>query len=664
MKNLLLTAICIFIYIGTFAQFGGGTGTETDPYRIYTIAHLEEIGDSLDNGNYLYDRHFRLMNDIVDDSLTNTIGDYYGNNQGFCGSLHGGGHTVALNMQADDDGYGVALFCIIGSSDGYVNLDGRGYVDSLTVIGNLYPSDSNQETCDGGGVCIFNYGTICHCVSKLQIGNISYFGGIAVENSGNLISCTNYTNTAHPAVGGICYRARPTSNIVDCKNYGNLKISGEATAGICGLSEGGIIGCTNYGILSSDQSAGIQYMVGGIVGQFIGTQSDNEYQGDWYITRKRIMNCQNLGTIDAQSTCDVGGIVGYIDGNVSIESCGNYGDVIALYNVGGIAGRYVGNDSIWIMGVGYTYQKGRLVNCYNSGHIHGDSIVGGIAGTFASLCGDTLANCLNIGRVKGSAISSGHYAFNIDDYYDWGDSIYYDSNYYDAQMLAYNADNEEGMYEWRFTSQLTGDTPELRAMLGDGWSYAEGRYPIPLGLENDSLAMLFATPIYLYAESEDEYDDVDLVQHHFTVGTENSVSWASGSRLNIVGENATILASGSENITATLAGYSFTRNLNLINPVNIEEQDFDYVKVFPNPTSDILNITSSETISEIEIVNVMCRVVKRMEVNADNAVCDVEDLKAGVYIVRIYGSSLRRAEPVEASLSKGAAIFQRKFIKE
>ena len=60
----------------------------------------------------------------------------------------------------------------------------------------------------------------------------------------------------------------------------------------------------------------------------------------------------------------------------------------------------------------------------------------------------------------------------------------------------------------------------------------------------------------------------------------------------------------------------------------------------------------------------MGQVVKRLEVNADNAVCDVEDLKAGVYIVRIYGSSLRRAEPVEASLSKGAAIFQRKFIKE
>ena len=647
-----------------FAQFGGGTGTESDSYRIYTVAHLEEIGDSLDNGNYLYDKHFRLMNDIVDDSLTNMIGDYYGSNQGFCGSLHGGGHTVALNMQVDY-GHDAALFYNIGTTDVYGNPDGRGYVDSLTVVGVLYLSESNQYIGNGSGICMGNSGTIYRCVSKLQISNISFFGGIAGENRGNIISCTNYTSTTYPAVGGICYMARHNSNIIDCKNYGKFKINGEATAGICALSEGAnIIGCTNYGNFSSDQSAGMQYSVGGIVGQFMGGPSDDEYQGDLYITRKSIANCQNLGTIDAQLTSDVGGIVGYIDGNVSIERCENYGNVYGLYNVGGIAGRYAGDEPGWITGVGYTCPKGRLVNCYNSGQIYGDSIVGGIAGTFASRSGDTIAHCLNIGRVDGSAICSGHYAFNDDDYYDWGDSIYYDSNYYDAQMLAYNADNEEGMYERKLTSQLTGDTPQLRAMLGDGWSYAEGRYPIPLGLENDSLAMLFATPIYLYAESADDYDDVDLVQHHFIVGTENEVSWESGSRLSIVGENATILASGSENITASLAGYSFTRNLNLINPVNIEEQEFDDVKISPNPTSDILNIKSSETISEIEILNVMGQVVKHIEVNADNAVCNVEDLTSGVYVVKIYSRPFAPSANAQGANAQGAAISQRKFVKE
>ncbi|MBR6068602.1 MAG: leucine-rich repeat protein [Bacteroidales bacterium] len=91
-----------------------------------------------------------------------------------------------------------------------------------------------------------------------------------------------------------------------------------------------------------------------------------------------------------------------------------------------------------------------------------------------------------------------------------------------------------------------------------------------------------------------------------------------------------------------------------VSVVGIEEASALEVNLFPNPATDILNITSSETISEIEIVNTLGQVVKRIEVNADNAVCDVEELKAGVYVVKV--STL--------SLSKGANVSQRKFIKE
>ena len=74
------------------------------------------------------------------------------------------------------------------------------------------------------------------------------------------------------------------------------------------------------------------------------------------------------------------------------------------------------------------------------------------------------------------------------------------------------------------------------------------------------------------------------------------------------------------------------------------------INVFPNPATDILNITSSETISEIEIVNTLGQVVKRIEVNSENAVCDVEELTSGVYMVRIRTAS--------------ATLSQRKFVKE
>ena len=87
------------------------------------------------------------------------------------------------------------------------------------------------------------------------------------------------------------------------------------------------------------------------------------------------------------------------------------------------------------------------------------------------------------------------------------------------------------------------------------------------------------------------------------------------------------------------------------NPNAIEtEQMSAEIALFPNPVTDILNITSSEPISEIEIVNVMGQVVRRVEVNSDNAVCNVEDLKSGVYVVRIRTAS--------------ATPSQQRFVKE
>ncbi|MBQ6277437.1 MAG: T9SS type A sorting domain-containing protein, partial [Bacteroidales bacterium] len=91
-----------------------------------------------------------------------------------------------------------------------------------------------------------------------------------------------------------------------------------------------------------------------------------------------------------------------------------------------------------------------------------------------------------------------------------------------------------------------------------------------------------------------------------------------------------------------------TLHLNILS--GISQDGTAEISVFPTPVTDILNITSSETISEIEIVNVMGQVVKKIEVNSDNAVCSVEDLKAGVYIVRISTAS--------------ATLSQRKFVKE
>ena len=77
------------------------------------------------------------------------------------------------------------------------------------------------------------------------------------------------------------------------------------------------------------------------------------------------------------------------------------------------------------------------------------------------------------------------------------------------------------------------------------------------------------------------------------------------------------------------------------------------IDIFPNPANDILNITSSEIISEIEIVNTLGQVVFRTEVNSNNAVCDVNGLASGVYVVKIHHFD-KLSERFE----------QKKFVKE
>lgn len=84
----------------------------------------------------------------------------------------------------------------------------------------------------------------------------------------------------------------------------------------------------------------------------------------------------------------------------------------------------------------------------------------------------------------------------------------------------------------------------------------------------------------------------------------------------------------------------------------VEENEIVDLQIYPNPVSNTLHITSSEEISEIEIVNMMGQVVLQMDVHGESAVCDVENLPSGVYVVKV--RALRQAQ--------GATL--RKFVKE
>ena len=140
------------------------------------------------------------------------------------------------------------------------------------------------------------------------------------------------------------------------------------------------------------------------------------------------------------------------------------------------------------------------------------------------------------------------------------------------------------------------------------------------------------------------------VQHYniFVISNNNDYGTTTGTGIYEENEVVTITATANEGYeflswndgnTESIRQITVTGDATyiatFIPATGIEENATLNISLFPNPATDILNITSSETISEIEIVNTLGQVVYRAEVNADNAVCDVEGLVNGVYVVRI-----------------------------
>ena len=188
------------------------------------------------------------------------------------------------------------------------------------------------------------------------------------------------------------------------------------------------------------------------------------------------------------------------------------------------------------------------------------------------------------------------------------------------------------------------ETTTLTANGGDSYMWSNGSTGNSINVSNGGTYSVIATnesgcTAMVSANVEAGYS----VTNSITETVETDFTW-NGHTYNEPGDYTQIFtaANGCDSIV--------TLHLNILS--GISQNSVFEIALFPNPVNDILNITSSETISEIEIVNVMGQVVKRIEVNSDNAVCDVEDLTSGVYIVRIHG------------MNTELVICQRKFVKE
>ncbi|MBN2020313.1 MAG: hypothetical protein JW749_08815 [Sedimentisphaerales bacterium] len=282
-------AVLTFLSYDVFANYGGGNGSENDPFLIFTPLQLSRIGSFPDD----WDKSFKLMADV--------------------------------DMKDFNGRPGREAFAIIGYMrwEPYTSKPFKGVFDgNKKRISNLSIKTGGRDFVglfgfiQGPAACIKNV-TLVNPV--IDAGDAMYVGAIAGRlKTGTIINCTveQALISGGDCVGGIAgYNA--SGRIRDCS----------VTASVNGyINVGGVTGYHCGVEISKCSFDGMVYGfddVGGIAGE-----SDSE-----------IMLCGVTGDVKADED-KVAGLVGTLRG--SVKCCFAKGSVEGKNEVGGLVGRNAG----------------------------------------------------------------------------------------------------------------------------------------------------------------------------------------------------------------------------------------------------------------------------------------------------------------------------------
>ena len=161
-------------------EFGGGSGTEKDPYLIFHSTHLNNVR------NYP-DAHFKLTGGIeFDQSDFAPGGEFYNDGAGwepigtkespFTGTFDGGGFALInlyINASNGSDGVHAGLF-------GY----NEGIIKNLGIVDSNISATTETIYVFAGGIAGENYGTIKNCYNTGDVIARDNVGGVAGYNYG------------------------------------------------------------------------------------------------------------------------------------------------------------------------------------------------------------------------------------------------------------------------------------------------------------------------------------------------------------------------------------------------------------------------------------------------------------------------------------------------
>ncbi|MHC4282070.1 MAG: GLUG motif-containing protein, partial [Planctomycetota bacterium] len=410
---------------GRFIQkpnYGGGSGTQNDPYRIYDTEQLSLIALIPCD----LDKHFKLMADI--DMITIPPNEYIpiGNDiQPFQGVFDGNNHTIfnfSLKIDESSKYEGFGLFGEVDSPDSHIknlkmqnstiNVVGEkawtGALVGRVITGQItnciiqdcnvsYSAGAVYAGCPTGGlVGSFNSGSITNCRVNCTVSGFYDSGCLAGYVVGTLSECSARGSVSGRGNVGILV-GRASSIISNCSAIGNVYAAGENVGGLAGYLQGSC----------SDSLADCNVSsTGDSVGGFIG---DN---------RATVFNCYSKGTVSGGN--NVGGFIGENLGD--INDCQSEASVFGSEYVGGLVGNN-GNSVVqsyaeavvdgyrWVGGL-LGYNQSQVSLCYANSTVHGYGDVGGFVGGNFAYTYTSLENCYAASDVTGTEKVGGFVGHN------------------------------------------------------------------------------------------------------------------------------------------------------------------------------------------------------------------------------------------------------------
>ncbi len=444
-----------------------GSGTESDPYLVKSLADFRYIALTTTASNSYAGSYFKLDNDINASASTDP---YYvigaTSTNPFKGSFDGNGKTISYLTVDFGGNFYAGLFGNVGDGGTIKNLN----------LSNITFSGSGKYL---GGVAGYTTADITNCtVSGTIDATNQEIGGVVGYTKGSVSECSFSGNIYGGVdVGGIIGYAYTSASIDNCQSTANLYVQ--------------------YSVPYTTVST---HAMGGIVAASYGTTSK----------LIKINNCWFSGVVaDLRGIDHIGGIAGYVY-STDMTECFNTGYIISR------ASTYVDGASAAAGGLSGYVSRGTYSDCYNAGTVSAPNteFAGGLMGYGggASTYEVSFKNCYTSGMIN---TKSQYEKVGVTGSYFSKAKLTIDNCYYDFQTTGLDTIAEG----WISTANLTSGTLPA-GFDASKWTATAGLYPQLKSMEGLGVANLAASPFFL---SDNEI--IGKIRKDFKVSTANGVNW-------------------------------------------------------------------------------------------------------------------------------------------